>query len=239
VLKSPLKPRRLSVNAKHANGVPSHDQQSIARPNGRTGGDYRAFADRQPCRASRRTNTTWAASGESDDYRAQESRACQAKADINPHDAVVLLTADHNEIDKLVREFECRRKTADHIEKGKRPLRVWHALAVPATFEKEIFYPAAEAVLEGDDKELLEKARIEHDLLRHLIAKIENMPSDHPKFDSTVMAEQAARHVKQEEEEIFPRLRHSRLDLIGTGERTEARKTSRLCRRILRTLEQL
>ena len=53
------------------------------------------------------------------------------------------------------------------------------------------------------------------------------MSSDHPTFDSTVMvlAEQAARHMKKEEDEIFPRLRHSRLDLVGTGERMAARKT--------------
>jgi len=82
-------------------------------------------------------------------------------------------------------------------------------------------------VLQCDDKELLAKARVEHDGLRHLIAKIENMPSDNPTFDSTVMvlAEQAARHMKKEEEEIFPRLQHSGLDLVGTGERMAARKT--------------
>ena len=82
-------------------------------------------------------------------------------------------------------------------------------------------------MLEGEDKELLDKARVEHDGLRHLIAKIENMPSDQPTFDSTVtvLAEQAGRHMKWEEDEIFPRLRHSRLDLVGTGERMAARKT--------------
>jgi len=159
--------------------------------------------------------------------KAAHAKRDAGKADINPHEALVLLTADHNEIDKLVREFEHRRKTADHVEKGKLALRICHALTVHATIKKEVFYPAAEAVLEGDDKELMGKARLEHDGLRHLIAKIENMSSDHPTFDSTVMAlaEQAARHMKKEEDEIFPRLRHSRLDLVGTGERMAARKT--------------
>ena len=158
--------------------------------------------------------------------KAAHAKRDAGKADINPHDALVLLTADHNEIDKLVREFERHRKTADPVEKGKLALRICHALAVHATIKKEVFYPAAEAVLQGDDKELLDKARVEHDGLRHLIAKIENMPSDNPTFDSTVMvlAEQAARHIKKEEE-IFPRLQHSGLDLVGTGERMAARKT--------------
>jgi hypothetical protein len=159
--------------------------------------------------------------------KAAHAKRDAGKADINPHDALVLLTADHNEIDKLVREFERRRKTAEHVEKGKLALRICHALTLHATIKKEVFYPAAEAVLEGDDRELLGKVRIELDGVERLVAGIENMSSDHPTFDSTVMvlAEQAARHMKKEEDEIFPRLRHSRLDLVGTGERMAARKT--------------
>src|SRR5258708_2264607 len=153
--------------------------------------------------------------------KAAHAKRDPGRADINPHDALVLLTADHNEIDKLVREFERRRKTADHVEKGKLALRICHALTMHATIKKEVFYPAAEAVLEDDDKELLDKARVEHDGLRHLIARIENTPSDHATFDSTVivLAEQAARHMKEEEDEIFARLLHSRLDLLRTQER--------------------
>lgn len=159
--------------------------------------------------------------------KAAQAKRDAGKADINPHDALVLLTADHNEIDKLVREFDRRRKAADTAEKGKLALRICHALTTHVTIKKEVFYPAAESALEDGDKELLGKARVEHDGLRRLIASIENMPADHPEFDSTVMvlAEQAGRHMKKEEDEIFPRLRHSRLDLVGTGERMAARKT--------------
>lgn len=160
--------------------------------------------------------------------KAAHAKRDTGKADINPHDALVLLTADHNEIDKLVREFERRRKAADHVERGKLALRICHALTVHATIKKEVFYPAVEAILEDeDDRDLPRKARVELDGLRHLIAKIENTPSDHRSFDATVLvlAEQAERHMKKEEDEIFPRLRHSRLDLVGTGERMAARKT--------------
>ena len=40
-----------------------------------------------------------------------------------------------------------------------------------------------------------------------------------------VMGGEAIRLMRQEEEELFPRLRHSQLDLLGTGERMAARKT--------------
>ena len=170
--------------------------------------------------------------------KAAHAKRDAGKADINPHDALVLLTADHNEIDKLVREFERHGRSADHVEKGKLALRICHALAVHAIIKEEVFYPAAQAVLQGSDKELIDKARAEQDGLRQLIATIENMPSDDPTFDSTVMelAEQAARHMKKEEDEVFPRLQHSGLDLVGTGERMAARKTQLATMPIDRTL---
>src|SRR5262249_30235249 len=144
----------------------------------------------------------------------------------NPHDALVLLATDHNLIGKLAREFDRRREATTPAEKGKLALRMCHALAVQGRIKRDVFYPAAEAVLDGDSRELLDRLKAENDELRHLIVKIENMPSDNPSFDSTVMtlADKAVRHLKKEEDEIFPALRHSRLDLVGTGERMAAHK---------------
>lgn len=159
--------------------------------------------------------------------RRKAAHAQRGKAELNPHDALVLLTAGHNEIDKLVHEFERHRKAGNPVEKGKAALRICHAFEVQAAIKREVFYPAAEAVLEGEDKQLLDKLRIEHEGVGHLIDKVENTPVDDPSFDSTVaaLAEHAVRLMKREEDELFPRLRHSRLDLAGTGERMAARKT--------------
>jgi len=159
--------------------------------------------------------------------RRKAAHAQRGKAELNPHDALVLLTADHGEIDKLVREFERHRKTADAVEKGKAALRICHAFEVHEAIKQEVFYPAAHAVLEGEDRELLGKAQVEHEAIGHLIEKIENTSADDASFDSAVavLAEQGRRHMKNEEEKLFPRLRHSRLDLVGTGERMAARKT--------------
>ena len=159
--------------------------------------------------------------------RRKAAHAQRGKAELNPHDALVLLTAEHNEIEKLAREFERLRKAADPVDKGKAALRLCHALERYAAIKHEVFYPAADAVLAGEDKELLGKAQVKHDGIQDLIEKIENTPADDPSFDAsvTVLAEQACRLMKQEEEELFPRLRHSHLDLLGTGERMAARKT--------------
>jgi hypothetical protein len=159
--------------------------------------------------------------------KAAQAERGMAKARTSPHDALVLLTAGHNEIDKLAQEFERRRRGADRVEKGKLALRLCHALALQAQIKKQVFYPAAEAVLEGAAKELLAKLRVEQDELMHLVLKIENMAADSADFDAAalVLAEHAARHMKREEDELFTSLRHSRLDLLGTGERMAALET--------------
>jgi hypothetical protein len=148
----------------------------------------------------------------------------RTKAKTSPHDALVLLTTGNNEIGKLAQTFARRRRRADHVEKGKLALRVCHALARQAEIKRRVFYPAAEAVLDGEARELPARLRIEQDELMHLVAKIENMPADGADFDAAVLvlAERAAQHAKLEEDELFARLRHSRLDLLGTGERMAA-----------------
>jgi hypothetical protein len=159
--------------------------------------------------------------------RRKAAHAQRGKAEAKPHDALILLTAEHNEIDKLAREFERLRKGADGVDKGKAALRLCHALERYAAIKHEVFYPAADSVLTGEDKERLAEAQVKHDGIQDLIEKVENTPADDPSFDAmvTVLAEQAGRLMKQEEEELFPLLRHSRLDLLGTGERMAARRT--------------
>lgn len=158
---------------------------------------------------------------------AQRGHPQRGGTDSSPHDALVLLTADHNVIEKLVREFERARKAEGPVEKGKVALRICHTIEIYAVIKHEVLYPAAEAVLDDEDKALLGKARVRHEGLQELIDKVEHTPADDPTFDAlvAVLGEEACRLMKQEEEELFPRLCHSRLDLLGTGERMAARKT--------------
>lgn len=159
-------------------------------------------------------------------------KAAQAKRhsdadDVNPDDALVLLTAEHNVIEKLIREFERHAGTMDGVEKGKLALRICHALANHHTVKSEVFYPAASAVLEDDDRLRIDRLRADHEVLLDLIEEIEDMPSGHGAFDTRVrdLGDLACRLMKAEEADVFPRLRHSKLDLVGTGERMAARKS--------------
>lgn len=158
--------------------------------------------------------------------KAAQARRHGDADDVNPDDALVLLTAEHNVIEKLIGEFERHAGTMDGVEKGKLALRICHALANHHAVKAEIFYPAAEAVLEDEDRQRVDGLRADHEVLLDLIEEIEDMPSGHRTFDTHVrdLGDLACRLMKAEEEDLFPRLRHSKLDLVGTGERMAARK---------------
>lgn len=157
---------------------------------------------------------------------------------VDPDDALVLLTAEHNAIEKLIREFERHAATMEGVEKGKLALRICHALANHHAIKAELFYPAAQAVLGEEDRGRVDSLRVDHEVLLDLIEEIEGMSADNEEFDGHVrdLGDLACRLMKAEEEEVFPRLRHSKLDLVGTGERMAARKSQLATRPVDRML---
>jgi hypothetical protein len=154
-------------------------------------------------------------------------KAAQAKRDHGPDDALVLLTAEHNAIEKMIHEFDRHAGTMDVVEKGKLALRICHSLAIHHAVKADVFYPAAEAVLDGEGKGRVGRLRADQQVVLDLIAGIEDMSSADSAFDSQVrdLGDLACRLMKAEEQDIFPHLRHSKLDLVGTGERMAARKS--------------
>lgn len=157
---------------------------------------------------------------------------------VDPDDALVLMTAEHNAIEKLIREFERHAATMEGVEKGKLALRICHALANHHAIKAELLYPAAQAVLGEEDRDRVDALRVDHEVVLDLIEEIEGTPSDNERFDTHVrdLGDLALRLMTAEEEDIFPRLRHSRLDLVGTGERMAARKSQLATRPVDRAL---
>jgi hemerythrin superfamily protein len=97
-------------------------------------------------------------------------------------------------------------------------------LTVHATVEEEIFYPAAREIVEEQD--LLDEAEVEHASAKDLIAQIQDMQPEEDLFDAKVkvLGEYIAHHVKEEEKELFPKVRRSKLDLHALGAEMLARK---------------
>ncbi len=142
-------------------------------------------------------------------------------------DAIALLKKDHKEVAKLFREFEkvdrCDTDACQAIVDA-----ACAQLRVHTAIEEEIFYPA---VRNGPDREgqvddLLNEAEIEHRSVKDLISRIESMEPADPHYGATfaVIAEYVKHHVKEEEGEMFPKVKQADIDLAELGEQMRARQ---------------
>jgi hemerythrin-like domain-containing protein len=112
---------------------------------------------------------------------------------------------------------------------GKRkplPAEICQALIVHAQIEEEIFYPACQEHLQRAE-DLLAEAKVEHQAVKDLIAKIEAESPGSEEYDAQVkvLGEYVKHHVKEEQNELFPKVRKSKLNLKSLGEDLAARKT--------------
>jgi len=138
-----------------------------------------------------------------------------------PKDAVALLRADHKKVSELFEEFETSRSSA---KKKALVAQICEELTVHAELEEEIFYPAVKAALK--DKELVPEAVVEHASIKDLIAQVEGADPDGEEYDAKVkvMSEYVKHHVKEEQNEMFPKVQGTRLDLVALRDEMLARK---------------
>ena len=144
--------------------------------------------------------------------------------DQSDHDAIALLKEDHQTVDKLFKEFEGLKDGEKDEEKADCVEQICKALTVHATIEEEIFYPAAREALEEQD--LLDEAEVEHAGVKRLVGELENMSPGDELYDAkvTVLAEYVKHHVKEEEVEMFPKVKRAGLDTEALGGRMAERK---------------
>ena len=142
-------------------------------------------------------------------------------------DAIKLLTADHKEVKDLFDQYQ-KLVDADAKDADKEALaqKICTMLTVHATVEEELFYPAAREVL-GKDEDLVDEAAVEHTSAKDLIAQIEASTPDEPLYDAKVkvLGEYIEHHVKEEEGEMFPKMKKSKVDLDTLGADIAVRKT--------------
>ena len=77
---------------------------------------------------------------------------------------------------------------------------------------------------------MLNEANIEHDSAKDLIAQIQAMNPEDPMYDArvTVLGEYIEHHVEEEETEMFPKVRKTKLDLAELDVELTARKQALL-----------
>lgn len=139
-------------------------------------------------------------------------------------DAIALLIADHREVSEMFEQFE---QLGDRATTSKEKLKdkICKALIAHTTIEEEIFYPAVrEKIEEGED--LVDEAVVEHASAKDLIKQLQEMQPDDELYDAKVkvLGEQIEHHVKEEEKEMFPKVKKSGLDLLALGQEMALRK---------------
>lgn len=139
-------------------------------------------------------------------------------------DAIEMLKDDHRQVEGLFREYE-ELAAADELDaKEAVAAEICEKLTVHAQLEEEIFYPAARQAL--DEPELVDQAEEEHADARQLISEIEEMSPEDDAYDATLKALVAAiaRHVEEEENEMFPKLEEAGLETESLGEQMAERR---------------
>jgi len=135
-------------------------------------------------------------------------------------DAIALLKGDHREVEQLFKRFE-RAGSGAHRAKGQLVASMIEALSRHAEIEELVFYPAVREQMPRSEPDVLE-ALEEHHLVKVVLRELESLDPSAERFDAkvTVMMEAVRHHVKEEENDLFPKVR-SRIDrreLVDMGD---------------------
>ncbi|WP_341899017.1 hemerythrin domain-containing protein [Ferrovibrio terrae] len=150
---------------------------------------------------------------------AQQLKASLTVAEF-PDDAIALLQQDHRKVESLFEEFE---NTQSKAEKASIAAKICLELRVHMQIEEELLYPPAHKEIEHD---LVDEATVEHASAKDLVHQIETMDPAAHLYDAKVkvLSEYIKHHVKEEENEMFPKLRGHNLNLHDLAARLTKRK---------------
>jgi hemerythrin-like domain-containing protein len=142
-------------------------------------------------------------------------------------DALKLLTDDHSEVSALFDKYDKGHKRLSESQKQDLAQQICGMLRVHTQIEEEIFYPACAESVKGAE-ELLAEAKVEHQSAKELISKIEEASPGVESYDAhvSVLGEYIKHHVQEEQNELFPKVRKSGLDLKELGQQLAERKAA-------------
>jgi hemerythrin-like domain-containing protein len=148
-----------------------------------------------------------------------QSKNRNAKGGQNAFD---VLENDHREVEEWLDEYDGLERNDRH--KADLAKKICVALKVHPQMEEEIFYPAVRDATKDDD--LINEAIVEHATVKNLIEEIEDMKTGEELYDAKmrVLGELVKRHIREEEEELFPELQSTKMDLDAVGKELGQRK---------------
>jgi hemerythrin superfamily protein len=122
-------------------------------------------------------------------------------------DGITVLKNDHRTVEKLFKKFE---QAGDRAYKTKRRLvdEMITELSIHAAIEEQVFYPATREAREETEEMVLESLE-EHHLVKLALSELENLAPEEERFTPKVrvLIENVRHHVKEEEGEMFPKVR--------------------------------
>jgi hypothetical protein len=141
-------------------------------------------------------------------------------------DAIALLIEDHKRVQQLFKQFEKLKESDEASDEDKAAIVAMACadLTIHAQIEEEIFYPAARDAI--DEQDLLDEAEVEHASAKDLIAQLAEMQPGDELYEAkfTVLGEYVNHHVKEEQDEMFPKVKKAGLDLDALGEELMQRR---------------
>ncbi|HEX8439112.1 hemerythrin domain-containing protein [Archangium sp.] len=136
-------------------------------------------------------------------------------------DAIELLKQQHREVEELFEKFEKAGEGKPEVLMDL-AARIADNLAAHATIEEKLFYPS---VYVGPTMEKLQHAVEEHLSAKRVIADLLEMDPADAQFKAKVMVlqELIEHHVKEEEKELFPKVKKlmTKEELAVIGEQME------------------
>ncbi|MDX3907621.1 MAG: hemerythrin domain-containing protein [Pigmentiphaga sp.] len=137
--------------------------------------------------------------------------------------ALSLLLDDHRNVKKLFKQFK---EASSDREKADIAQTVCKELTIHTMLEEEVFYPLVRREGGQPFSDMLDEAVVEHASAKDLIAQIQSMKPGDDMYDAkvTVLCEYINHHVKEEEEEMFPKIVAKKIDLREAAEMMSARK---------------
>ena len=145
-------------------------------------------------------------------------------------DAIAMLRADHKRVDAMFNHFDKIKDEAKPTQKQALVDEICVELTIHTTLEEELLYPAARDALGEKGHELLDEAEVEHATAKDLIAQLESASPGNELYDAkvAVLGEYVRHHVKEEHDEMFPKLRKSGMDLKSLGAQMRERRAALL-----------
>jgi len=161
-----------------------------------------------------------AAAGRASVSRARTERPVSPRAAAD--NALAVLRADHERVIELFARFE--RLKSNGPQKGQLVERICDELELHTRIEDELFYPSIRPSIGDDD--LMDEAQVEHESAKALIEQLRGMKPGDTLYDAkvTVLGEYVKHHVKEEQDEMFPKVEKIDLDLVALGRALKTRK---------------